>query len=166
MARSPKTPATPVTFSPEALAALVNEVTEGRKLIAKLTEAATAQIQAANAKPPKAAKPATISIAGKTERSIRNEIETVRAFKRAGFGNVTPHVDVLTFNKWMAQGLRPVPGSKSLKVGNLRLFHKSQCQAVTAAEKAANKKQQADAVKRHDKATKTAKVVSINANPQ
>jgi hypothetical protein len=40
MARSPKTPsATPVTFSPEAFAALLNEVTESRKAIAELKEA-------------------------------------------------------------------------------------------------------------------------------
>jgi hypothetical protein len=153
-----------VTFSPEALAALLNEVTESRKAIADLTAVVAAQAQN-TAKPAKAAKP-TMSIAGKTERSIKNEIETVRAFKRAGFGNVTCHVDVLTFNKWMAQGLRPIPGSKSLRVANLRLFHRSQCQPVTAAEKAANKKQQSDALARHDKAAKTAKVVSINANPQ
>jgi hypothetical protein len=102
-------------------------------------------------------------MAGKTDRSIQNEIQTIKAFKKAGFGNVTPHKDVLTFNKWLAQGLRPIPGSKSLRIGNLRLFHKSQCQAVTSDEKVANAKQQAAAVARHDK---TAKVVPINANPQ
>jgi hypothetical protein len=158
-------PSPPVTFSPEKLAELLNMLSDQKAELAALK---AGLIESNKAKLDKIAKakPATMSIAGKTERSIKNEIETVRAFKRAGFGNVTCHVDVLTFNKWMAQGLRPIPGSKSLKVGNLRLFHRSQCAAVSPAEKAANAKQQAAAVARHDKTAKTAKVVPINANPQ
>jgi hypothetical protein len=66
----------------------------------------------------------------------------------------------------MAVGLRPVEGSKSVRVGNLRLFHKSQYRVVTADETAKNAEQQAAAVARLDKAAKTAKVVPINANPQ
>jgi hypothetical protein len=61
-------------------------------------------------------KPARTSMAGKSEQAIKNEIATVRAFKRAGFGNVKPHEDVLTFNKWAAKGFRPKEGSKSVKV--------------------------------------------------
>jgi hypothetical protein len=127
--------------------------------------------QALGAKPGKAAKaspaPApTMAIAGKTERAIQNELLCIRLFKKAGYGVVVPHVDVKTFNRWQAIGLRPVEGSKSTRVGNLRLFHKSQCRVVTADETAKNAEQQAAAVARHNKAAKTAKVVPINANPQ
>jgi hypothetical protein len=150
MSRKPTLPsneASPaVTFSPEAMAALLNEVSEGRKLIAKLSEAATAQTQAANTKPGKAP---TMSIAGKSERAIRNELDCIKLFKKAGFGVVVPHVDVRTFNRWMAVGLRPVEGSKSTRVGNLRLFHKSQCRVVTSDETAKSVEQQKAAIDRH-----------------
>jgi hypothetical protein len=84
-----------------------------------------------------AAKTAT----GRSERSMLNEIAVVKAFKKAGFGNVKPHEDVRTFNRWMAAGYRPVEGSKSLKIKNLRLFHKSQCRPITAEEKQAMQEQ-------------------------
>jgi len=63
-------------------------------------------------------KPATN---GKSEKSIRNEIAVVKAFKKAGFGDVKPHVDVKTFNKRMLDdGLRPAEGSMSIRVAHLR----------------------------------------------
>jgi hypothetical protein len=76
-----------------------------------------------------------------------------------------PHVNILTFNKWAEKGYRPIEGSKSLKVKNLRLFHVSQVRKLTADEVKAAKDQSADAVARHDKA---AKVIPIGgeANPQ
>jgi hypothetical protein len=79
---------------------------------------------------------------------------------------VKPHVDVRTFNRWMLEGLRPVAGSKSLKVGNLRLFHKSQCQAVSAEEKKASKDQSEAAVACHDKAAKAKASNVTPLNPQ
>jgi hypothetical protein len=84
--------------------------------------------------------------------------------QKAGFGDVKPHVDVKTFNKWMLDdGLRPVGGSKSIRVAHLRLFHRSQCRPVTAEEKAATQQQSDAAVARH-----MGKVIPINAeaNPQ
>ena len=157
MARSPKTPeASPeVTFSPQALQALLEEVTAGRKLIAE----SMAELKELKAK---VDQPAKMSVAGKSERSIKNEIAVVRAFKAKGFGNVTPHVDVKTFKKWMLDGLRPMEGSKSLRVGNLRLFHKSHLRPLTMEEKQAAKAQSEAAIARH-----TAKVIPMSdASPQ
>ena len=45
-------------------------------------------------------------------------------------------VDVLTFNKWIDQGLRPKEGEHAAKVANLRLFDRSQCRELTKEEKA------------------------------
>lgn len=133
-----------VTFSPEALSALLNEVTEGRKVIAQLTAAIEAKAAAKNSKGgPK------LSIAGKTEKAIQNEIQTVKIFKAKGFGNVKPHVDVKTFNLWMQENRRPIEGSKSVTVNNLRLFHVSQTRPVTPEEKAKNVEQQKAAIDRH-----------------
>jgi len=108
----------PVTFSPEALAAIVNAVQQA--LDAKKSGKTVTGVTPLNAK---------------SERSIKNEIAVVRAFKKAGFGDVKPHIDVKTFNRWMADGMRPIEGSKSLKVKNLRLFHVKQVRALTAEEK-------------------------------
>jgi hypothetical protein len=166
MARSPKTPVTlpsnetkpaisepgavrEVSFSPEALQAVIAKATADA--VAMATAALRAEMQQALAsKPGKAAKAGpTLSMAGKSDRSLRNEIDVVKAFKKAGFGSVTPHQNVKTFNRWMADGRRPIEGSKSLTVGNLRLFHVSPTREITSDEKAKNVEQQKAAIDRH-----------------
>ena len=77
--------------------------------------------------------------AGKSDQSAKNEMRTIAAFKKKGFGIVKPHQDVLTFNKWVAAGLRPKEGEHAVKVQNLRLFHRNQCRPLTAEEKASFK---------------------------
>jgi hypothetical protein len=135
MARSPKPPVTPspatevreVSFSIERLKEIIAEANE--KAVEKATAALKAEMQQALA-----AKPQTVTN-GKTERSLKNEIAVVKAFKKAGFGVVIPHLDVMTFNRWMAKGFRPLEGSKSLRVLNLRLFHKTQVRSITPEER-------------------------------
>jgi hypothetical protein len=100
---------------------------------------------------------------GKSDLSAKNELATIRAFKRAGHGLVVPHVDVFTFNKWVSKGFRPKAGSKAVKVNNLRLFCKIQVREMTKDELKAMKDQRTAATKRG------AKVVPINggeASPQ
>lgn len=120
-----------VTFTPAAL----------QKVIAEAVALAMASKKADN-------KPA--AMAAKTDRSLQNQIKTVKAFKKAGFGDVKPHEDVLTYNRWMSKGFKVIEGSKSLKVGNLRLFHKSQVRALSLEEKQAMQAQSDAAVARHD----------------
>ena len=112
-------------------------------------QAIVAQAVAARLAAIEAEKPAKIAIAGKSEQAVKNEIQTVRAFKKIGI-KATPHVDTFTFNKWISMGYRPKEGSKSVRVNNLRLFHKSQCRPITSAELKAMKEQQSAAIKRHD----------------
>jgi hypothetical protein len=140
---TPKTPEAnpPVTLTPQALQALIEEVTALRAAVAK-------------------AETVKLSVAGKTDRAIKNEIQTVRAFKKIGI-NATPHVDTFTFNIWISKGFRPKEGSKSVRVNNLRLFHQSQVRKLSKEELAATKEQQQAAIKRHD-----AKVVPIGTSPQ
>src|SRR6266446_8394310 len=88
----------PVTFSPEALAAIVEAVQQA--LVAKNT--AVPHGAGAGAHSGKG------GLNAKSERSIKNEIAVVRAFKKAGLGNVTTHIDVKTFNRWTEEGMRPV----------------------------------------------------------
>jgi hypothetical protein len=148
------------TTKPEAQAASPPVTFSLEQLNKTIAEAVTLALAAQRAEM-QAAKPATN---GKSEKSLKNEIAVMKAFKKAGFGDVKPHVDVKTFNKWMLDdGLRPVEGSKSIRVAHLRLFHRSQCRPVTAEEKAATQQQSDAAVARH-----MDKVIPINdeANPQ
>jgi hypothetical protein len=126
-----------VTFTPAALKAVIAEAVALAMAGKKADGKAAAQ-------------------AGKSERSLKNEIAVVKAFKKAGFGDVRPHIDVKTFNRWVAEGLRPIEGSKSLKIKNLRLFHRTQCRAITLEEKAALQAQSDAAVARHDADAKAA----------
>jgi hypothetical protein len=108
-----------------------------------------------------AEKPAKLSVAGKTEKQIKSEMACVRAFKRAGFGVVVPHIDTKTFAKWAAEGFRPKEGTKAVKVGAFRLFHRSQLRKLTAEEKEKLVADQKAAIDRHVAAEK-AKVVPLN----
>jgi predicted transcriptional regulator len=138
----------PVTFdvNDPAFQAIVSQAVAAR-LAAMKPEKATAN---------------KMSIAGKSERAIKNELQTIKAFKKIGV-TATPHVDVFTFNLWVKKGFRPIEGSKSVRVNNLRLFHKSQCRPITKDELKALKESQEAAVARH-----AAKVVPIGtgASPQ
>jgi hypothetical protein len=64
----------------------------------------------------------------------------IRAFKKAGFGDVKPRADVLTYNKWIEAGFKVKPGETAIRVKQLRLFHISQCVKMTKAEAAEAKK--------------------------
>jgi len=120
-----------VTFTPKALQAVIAEAV-------KLALA------------DKKADGKAAAVADKSERSLKNEIDVIKAFKKAGFGDVTPHIDVMTFNRWMAKGFRPMENSKSLKINNLRLFHKTQVRMITVEERAALQAQSDAAVARHE----------------
>jgi hypothetical protein len=161
MARTTKTPET--TKSAEAAKPGTNPpVTFDLKdttLQAIIAQAVSIALDKQKSELMEAAKSAAAS--GKSERSMANEVAVVRAFRKAGFGNVTPHVDVMTFNRWASKGFRPKEGTKSLKIKNLRLFHKSQVRPLTSEEKQAAKEQSEAAVARH-----TASVTRICAGQQ
>jgi hypothetical protein len=42
-------------------------------------------------------------------------MKAIKAFQRAGFKDCKPHETIMTFNRWIAKGRRPVEGSKSLR---------------------------------------------------
>jgi hypothetical protein len=154
--RTPKTPtneAKPVTFSPEKMAEILNEITETRKLVAEQM----AEIAALKAQPAKAK-----AANGQSEVSHKNELAAIKAFKKAGFGIIKPNIDTFTFGRWVAKGYRPVEGSKSVKVNGLRLFCQKQVRELTAEEKAAVKAKADEAVDANK-----AKIVSLTeAHPQ
>jgi hypothetical protein len=62
------------------------------------------------------------------------EALAVKAFRKAGYGE-TKLSDRKTYNLWLAEGFRVKPGEHAVRVKNLRLFHRSQCEVMSAAEK-------------------------------
>lgn len=108
-----------VTFTPEALQAVI-------------AEAVAVALAAREAKPV----PKNTLVDGKTENQLKLEVMTVKAFKKAGFGQVVPRVDCMTYNLWMAAGWKVKPGEKAIRVKQLRLFHSSQVERVAPPAKA------------------------------
>jgi hypothetical protein len=102
------------TFSPQDLKALIIEVM----------------------KETMAAKAATNPFLADAKTGKKDQIEalTVKAFRRAGFGDVVPRVDVMTYRKWLEAGFKVKTGEKAVKVKQFRLFHKSQVEPVEAAQ--------------------------------
>ena len=80
------------------------------------------------------------------EKKAALDAATIVAFSKAGYGKVTPRVDVLTYGKpangdkpatgWIAKGRRVKPGEKSIKVkapgmySGIPLFHVSQTEEI------------------------------------
>lgn len=73
----------------------------------------------------------------KADSSAKMEALTLKAFRKAGFEDIKPRENVLTYGKWIEAGRKVKEGEKSVKVKNLRLFHISQTEPITAKEKAA-----------------------------
>jgi hypothetical protein len=98
--------------------------------------------------------PANKLVDGKTEQQLRIDIMVVKAFKRAGFGEVTPRQDVMTYNKWLASGHKVKPGERATRVKQFRLFHKTQVEFVGIPPKeAAPSEAEVSAVKEAKAAT-------------
>jgi len=106
-----------------------NEMTFTPAALKQVLDAAIAEAVAA-ALGKAASVPKNTLVDGKTEASLKIDILVVKAFKRAGFGEVQPRVDVMTYNKWLASGHKVKPGEKATKIKQFRLFHKSQVEFV------------------------------------
>lgn len=74
--------------------------------------------------------------AEKAVYAAKNDTACVEAFTKAGYADVQPRVNVLTYDKWVAQGRRVIKGQKGVVVGPFRLFHVTQ----TAVENLADAK--------------------------
>ena len=95
----------------------------------------------------------------------KSDAKIVAAFHKAGFKDVIlldrskllpeqPNVTVLDYRRWMQLGRKVKTGEKALKIRgySIRLFHKSQTEIATTAERKAYHKQEQDrAAKREAK---------------
>ena len=69
---------------------------------------------------------------------LRNNDLVTEAFTKAGYSDVQPRVNVLTYDKWVEAGRRVRKGEKSVRVGNFALFHITQTDVIGATEAAAS----------------------------
>ena len=76
---------------------------------------------------------AKLTEAEKAAYMAANDAKCVEAFTKAGYKDVQPRVNVLTYDKWVAQGRLVRKGEKSVKVGPFSLFHKEQTDETPAA---------------------------------
>lgn len=75
----------------------------------------------------------------KAARQAANDAECIKVFTAAGFKDVQPRVNVLTYGKvkpdgtvtgWLSKGRKVRAGEKSLQVGPFRLFHIDQTDEI------------------------------------
>jgi uncharacterized protein (DUF4415 family) len=107
-----------MTFTPAALKQVLD---------AAIAEAVAAALGKAAAQ---GSAPKNTIVDGRTEASLKIDIAVVKAFKRAGYGDVTPREDTRTYNKWLSEGYKVRSGEKATKVKQFHLFHKSQVEFV------------------------------------
>lgn len=129
-----------VTFTPEALKAVIAQA-----VAEALAARDTKQV------------PKNTSVDAKTDAALKMDVLVCRAFKRSGFGEVRPRIDVQTYNRWLSQGLKVRAGERCTKVRQFRLFHRSQCEPVAEQSKAEMQAEADAAVAAH--AAKPATVV-------
>jgi hypothetical protein len=77
-----------------------------------------------------ASKPEPKSDAGK----IDYDQLCIKAFKKAGYSDVQPRINVKTYNLWLADGFKVKPGETAVRVKQLRLFHISQVVKLNPVE--------------------------------
>src|SRR4051812_28625845 len=113
----------PLGKSTERSAAMTDQPNPTLDKIQEMIAVAVAAALTANGSHPKATK------AGNTApKPTPDQMDTsvVRAFAKAGYGTVTPRVDVQTYGRWLAQGYKVKAGEHSVKVRQFRLFHRKQ----------------------------------------
>lgn len=75
------------------------------------------------------------------ERKAANDAECIKVFTAAGYADVQPRVNVLTYGKekpdgtktgWLGKGRKVKAGEKSYQVGPFRLFHEDQTEVIPA----------------------------------
>ena len=125
------------TNSPHDIAAIVAQVIQA--LDASKKRKQYPAVKARTAYTPKNTKAESFKRSidnGLTERQAVNDSRVIQAYKRLG-EVVTPRVDVMSYNRWLANGRRVMPGSKATYVKGVgSMFHVSQTVEVAQPTKA------------------------------
>lgn len=112
---------------------MTDKVTLTKDTLAEMMKEAVATALAAQATTKKAKGKPGAKVKTEEEKAAaraKTEKLAVTAFAKAGFKDVTPRVDVMTYNKWVENGRRVKKGEKAVKVGSFALFHVSQTEPL------------------------------------
>jgi hypothetical protein len=63
------------------------------------------------------------------------EALAIKAFRKVGYGQTVSRIDVKSYRLWLEEDPRVKPGEHAIGVKQSRLFHRSQVEAMTEAEK-------------------------------
>jgi hypothetical protein len=98
-----------------------------------------------------------------THDQDKSDQKIIAAFNKAGYKDVVlldrsktlpeqPNVTVLDYRRWMTLGRKVKAGERALKIRgySVRLFHKSQTDIATTAERKAYHKQEQDRAAKHE----------------
>lgn len=66
----------------------------------------------------------------KAKSRAKVEAETIANFEAAGFKDIKPRENVMTYNKWLEHGRRVKKGAKAVRCGNFALFHVEQTEPI------------------------------------
>lgn len=66
----------------------------------------------------------------KAKRKSNLEAEVIKAFTEAGYKDVQPRVNVMTYNKWLEHGRRVKKGASAIRCGSFGLFHVDQTEPL------------------------------------
>ncbi len=64
----------------------------------------------------------------------KNDAECVAIFTKAGYKDIQPRVNVMTYKKFIESGRKVRKGEKSTRVGPFNLFHVDQTEALTTEQ--------------------------------
>jgi antirestriction protein ArdC len=117
---------TKTTFTPEDLQKLMAETAAAA--VAEALKSVNTSTRKAKGKP--GAKVKTDE--EKAAARAKTEADTIKNFTAAGYKDVQPRINVMTYNKWIENGRRVKKGEKSIKGGSFPLFHIDQTQAIKA----------------------------------
>jgi len=68
----------------------------------------------------------------KAKNRAKTEAETIKNFKAAGYKDVRPRENVMTYLKWVQNGRMVRKGEKNIKCGAFALFHVDQTDPIKA----------------------------------
>jgi hypothetical protein len=66
---------------------------------------------------------------------VDNEALAIKAFRKVGYGQTVSRIDVKSHRLWLEEDPRVKPGERAIGVKQSRLFHRSQVEVMTEAEK-------------------------------
>src|SRR5947209_2382250 len=89
----------------------------------KIEAMVKAAVEAVLGNQPKTTKAATKGNGKAPQDATQMDQLVIKAFRRAGFADAQPRLNIMTYRRWLEQGRKVKAGEKSIAVKQFRLFH-------------------------------------------